>query len=125
MGWLPGRPINCRCGPIHASRAHLLSCLRVAERLNVATNSTPNPLDYVLTLLPQKIPVRHSAFLLSRWSSWWPVICKVLLEMEQSCLPEEEFIGPSADTSGSLFLNKLHAPTSSAFAAIATPILEG
>ncbi|KAG0907044.1 hypothetical protein G6F33_010898 [Rhizopus arrhizus] len=25
MGWLPARPIDCSCGPIHASRAHLLS----------------------------------------------------------------------------------------------------
>ncbi|ORE06461.1 hypothetical protein BCV72DRAFT_335919 [Rhizopus microsporus var. microsporus] len=57
MGWLPGRPIACRCGHSHASRAHLLSCLRVATRLNVALNTRPNPLDYVLNQLPRKIPV--------------------------------------------------------------------
>ncbi|KAL4205600.1 hypothetical protein AB4K20DRAFT_1963925 [Rhizopus microsporus] len=91
MGWLPGRPIACRCGHPHASRAHLLSCLRVAIRLNVALNTRPNPLDYVLNQLPRKIPVRHSPSLLSRWSAWWPVVCAILFEIEQICQPDEEF----------------------------------
>ncbi|KAG0852483.1 hypothetical protein G6F16_013877 [Rhizopus arrhizus] len=51
MGWLPARPIDCSCGPIHASRAHLLSCLRVAERLNLPADIKPNPLDYHYSLV--------------------------------------------------------------------------
>ncbi|CAO3657892.1 unnamed protein product, partial [Rhizopus stolonifer] len=110
MGWLPARPIDCSCGPIHASRAHLLQCLRVAERLNLPPDIKPNPLDYVLNHLPSKIPLRHSAFLYSRWSSWWPVVCSILLEIDKICLPEGNFTGSSADTSGSLFLVKLQPP---------------
>ncbi|KAG1461825.1 hypothetical protein G6F46_004607 [Rhizopus delemar] len=65
MGWLPRRPIACRCGHPHASRAHLLSCLRVARRLGVVPNTRPNPLDYVLNQLPHKLPAYHSRPLLS------------------------------------------------------------
>ena len=110
MGWLPARPINCSCGPVHASRAHLLQCLRVAERLDLPPDIKPNPLDYVLNQLPHKIPIRHSASLFSRWSSWWPVVCSIFLEIDKICLPEGTFIGSSADTSGSLFLVKLQPP---------------
>lgn len=111
MGWLPGRPIACRCGHPHASRAHLLSCLRVAIRLNVALNTRPNPLDYVLNQLPRKLPVRHSPSLLSRWSAWWPVVCTILFEIEQICQPDEEFSPAASDTSGSLLLDKLKPAT--------------
>ncbi|KAG1442363.1 hypothetical protein G6F56_011092 [Rhizopus delemar] len=107
MGWLPARPIDCSCGPVHASRSHLLSCLRVAERLNLPLDIKPNSLDYVLNLLPRKLPAYPSQALYSRWSSWWPVICQVLLEIEQICQPDGTFTGPSIDTSGSLFLNKI------------------
>ncbi|KAG0905056.1 hypothetical protein G6F33_012466 [Rhizopus arrhizus] len=111
MGWLPGRPIACRCGHPHASRAHLLSCLRVAIRLNVALNTRPNPLDYVLNQLPRKIPARHSPSHLSRWSAWWPVVCTILFEIEQICQPDEEFSPAASDTSGSLLLDKLKPAT--------------
>ncbi|KAG0971704.1 hypothetical protein G6F29_013959 [Rhizopus arrhizus] len=85
MGWLPARPIDCSCGPIHASRAHLLSCLRVAERLNLAADIKPNPLDHVLNMLPRKLPAYPSQALFSRWSLWWPAVChttaqRILLE---------------------------------------------
>ncbi|KAG1438013.1 hypothetical protein G6F56_012829 [Rhizopus delemar] len=110
MGWLPARPINCSCGPVHASRAHLLQCLRVAERLDLPPDTKPNPLDFVLNQLPSKIPIRHSASLFSRWSSWWPVVCSIFLEIDKICLPEGTFIGSSADTSGLLFLVKLQPP---------------
>ncbi|KAG1208622.1 hypothetical protein G6F69_007064 [Rhizopus microsporus] len=44
MGWLSGSPIAC-CGHPHVSRAHLLSCFRVAIRLNVALSNHSNSLD--------------------------------------------------------------------------------
>ncbi|KAG1032432.1 hypothetical protein G6F43_013772 [Rhizopus delemar] len=123
MGWLPARPVNCRCGPVHASRHHLLSCLRVAERLHVAPNTQPNPLDYVLNQLPKKLPCSPSSALFSRWSLWWPVVCQVLFEIEQICQPNEEFSATAAITSGSLLLDKLKPlsrPTRSSGSFIAT-----
>ncbi|KAG1043810.1 hypothetical protein G6F43_011575 [Rhizopus delemar] len=107
MGWLPGRPIACRCGHPHASRAHLLSCLRVARRLGVAPNTRPNPPDYVLNQLPHKLPAYHSPALFSRWSAWWPTICEIMFEVEQICQPEEEFTSEASDITGQLLLDKL------------------
>ncbi|KAG1446696.1 hypothetical protein G6F56_009491 [Rhizopus delemar] len=116
MGCLPARPIDCSCGPVYASRSHLLSCLRVAERLNLPLDIKPSPLDYVLNLLQRKLPACPSQNFFSRWSSWWPVICQVLLEIEQICLPDGTFTGSSIDTSGSLFLDKIQPlPLPSAF----------
>ncbi|KAG1446993.1 hypothetical protein G6F56_009399 [Rhizopus delemar] len=107
MGWLPARPVDCRCGPVHASRKHLLSCLQVADRLNVAINTLPNSLDFVINQLPKKIPLSPSTTLYSRWSLWWPVVCQVLFEIETICQPEEEFSTTASNTSGSELLNKL------------------
>ncbi|KAG0930507.1 hypothetical protein G6F32_011974 [Rhizopus arrhizus] len=107
MGWLPGRPIACRCGHPHASRAHLLSCLQVARRLGVASNTRPNPLDYVLNQLPHKLPAYHSPALFSRWSTWWPTICEIMFEVEQICQPDEEFTSEASDITGQLLLDKL------------------
>ncbi|CEG74165.1 Putative Polyprotein [Rhizopus microsporus] len=107
MGWLPGRPAPCRCGHPHASRKHLLSCLSVASRLDVAILTPPNPLDYVLNELPSKPakPNTTETRVVSRWSTWWPEVCKILLEIDQICHPDETFTGDALDTSGSTFLN--------------------
>ncbi|KAG1444258.1 hypothetical protein G6F56_010375 [Rhizopus delemar] len=113
MGWLPGRPRQCRCGHPQASRSHLLSCLRVARRLNVALNTQTNPLDYVLNQLPKKIPSQHSPTLFTRWSFWWPIICCIMFEIEKICLDDTEFSAAAADTSGSLFLHTLKPATQS------------
>lgn len=113
MGWIGARPKPCRCGHPHASRNHLLDCLAVANRLNVAPDSEPNPLDFVLNQLPKlKSPPsandqRYQQSLI-RWASWWPTICAILLEMEIICLPEDTVLSPGADdTQGKTFLKWL------------------
>ncbi|KAG1434502.1 hypothetical protein G6F56_014286 [Rhizopus delemar] len=58
-------------------------------------------------MLLRKLPAYPSQALFSRWSLWWPVVCQVLLEIEQICHPEGTFTGSSIDTSGSLFLDKI------------------
>ena len=112
MGWLPARPVPCRCGHPHASRNHLLSCLSVASRLGVAVDAQPNPLDFVLNQLP-RLPSapspndqRHSVSLL-RWSTWWPTICSIMLDMDMICLPDVEFSPCSQDIRGLTLLEWL------------------
>jgi hypothetical protein len=111
MGWLPARPIACRCGHPHASRQHLLVCLDVANRLRVPHDSTPNPLDFVINQLPKvKLPPssekqkQHSLY---RWSNWWPMVCAIMLEMDMICLPDSEFSDKTSDTDGLTLLNWL------------------
>lgn len=111
MGWLPARPVPCRCGHPHASRNHLLSCLSVATRLGIPADAKPNPLDHVLNLLPiSKTPpapaAQHNQILL-RWASWWPTICSILLEIEQICLPDKDFSSAASDTQGTALLEWL------------------
>lgn len=112
MGWLPARPIACRCGHPHASRQHLLACLQVANRLNVPADSSPNPLDFVLNKLPlvkvtpTEFAQRHSRQL-KRWSQWWPVICAILLEIDMICLPDKEFSEVAQNTEGLTLLTWL------------------
>ncbi|KAG0751038.1 hypothetical protein G6F57_018723 [Rhizopus arrhizus] len=122
MGWLPGRPKACRCGHTHASRAHLLNCLRVATRLDVAINTRPNPLDYVLNQLPRKIPSTPSSLLFSRWSSWWPTICQIMLEIEQICKPEGEYTTEAADVSGKILLDKLRPVSTESSSLLISPV---
>ncbi|KAG1200266.1 hypothetical protein G6F35_012404 [Rhizopus arrhizus] len=122
MGWLPGRPKTCRCGHTHASRAHLLNCLRVATRLDVAINTRPNPLDYVLNQLPRKIPSTPSSLLFSRWSSWWPTICQIMLEIEQICKPEGEYTTEAADVSGKILLDKLRPVSTESSSLLISPV---
>jgi exonuclease III len=112
MGWLPARPIACRCGHPHASRQHLLACLNVATRLNVPADSLPNPLDFVLNQLPlvkftpAEFKQRHSQQLI-RWSRWWPVLCTIFLEIDMICLPDSEFSDVAQNTEGLTLLSWL------------------
>ncbi|KAG1035163.1 hypothetical protein G6F43_013277 [Rhizopus delemar] len=112
MGWLPGHPPPCSCGPVNATRSHLLICLNVASRLQVSPGTRPNPLDYVLNQLPKVIPAYPLPHLLERWSVWWPAVCSILLDIDRICHPEGGFCDEAADTSGQLFLDKLKSPTS-------------
>ena len=123
MGWLPARPVACRCGAPHASRTHLFSCLNVASRLTFSGKvpGGPNPLDYFLNLLPTKKPrlsldpqdtsscLRSKAY--AFWFSRWPVLCAILLEIDQICHPDEEFSGRALQTSGLKFLRWLDPAT--------------
>jgi hypothetical protein len=131
MGWLPARPVPCRCGASHASRSHLLRCLNVASRLGVPVDSSPNPLDFVLNQLPTihcpppSSQQKTQKYL--RWSSWWPTICSVLLEIDLICHPDEEFPSNAMDTSGQTLLEwllpdfyKVLSETSSSFIAYLT-----
>lgn len=112
MGWLPARPIACRCGHPHASRNHLLLCLSVAERLDVPADSAPNPLDFVLNQLPKlscppSIHAQRSDANLLRWNTWWPTICAIMVEIEMICLPDEEFSEAAQNTEGLTLLKWL------------------
>ncbi|KAG1038994.1 hypothetical protein G6F43_012604 [Rhizopus delemar] len=115
MGWLPGRPIPCRCGAPHASRRHLLFCLSASRRLVGASPGNNNPLDFVLNLIPRKPPSSSTinSYSVTRWSTWWPALSSLLLEIDIICHPDEEFTGDSLDVSGSIFLTWLHSASSS------------
>jgi hypothetical protein len=112
MGWLPGRPIACRCGHAHASRRHLVECLSVTSRLGVPLDAKPNPLDFVLNQLPKlkhtpsSFDQRHKQSL-TRWSSWWPTVCAIFVEIDQICLPDEEFSTGASDAQGLTLLKWL------------------
>jgi hypothetical protein len=112
MGWLPARPIACRCGHPHASRNHLLQCLNVAGRLHVSPTASPNPLDFVINKLPRVkfTPSEHQQRVsnqLSRWSNWWPMVCQILLEIDMICLPDSEFSEAAQNTEGLTLLHWL------------------
>jgi hypothetical protein len=109
MGWLPARKVGCpRCGAGHASRNHLIACLDVARRLGVPASSRPNPLDFFLnTYLPEKkvrlnIPLSPDELLLCQH---WPVLCAILSEIEQICLPDEDFTLRSDDSDSYKLIN--------------------
>jgi hypothetical protein len=109
MGWLPARRVGCsRCGAGHASRNHLITCLDVAHRLGVPSSSRPNPLDFFLnTYLPEKkvrlnTPLSPDELLLCQH---WPVLCAILFEIEQICLPDEDFTLRSHDSDSYKLIN--------------------
>lgn len=116
MGWLPARPVPCRCGHPHASRNHLISCLDLAIRLNVSPSVSPNPLDYVLNQLPsRRPPLRPSSSLsasLYRWLLWWPVVCTFLLDVDIICHPDSEFSAAAKNRQSTLFFSWLRFATS-------------
>ncbi|KAI8320154.1 hypothetical protein EDC96DRAFT_613355 [Choanephora cucurbitarum] len=120
MGWLPARPVPCRCGAPHASRDHLLLCLDAAGRLQFAGDPRPpsragaidrrykpNPLDYWLNRLPRVKPAGDSARAkaVAYWSTRWPALLSLLLQIDQICHPDADFVGDSLVTSGSLLLD--------------------
>ncbi|KAF1796895.1 hypothetical protein V8B55DRAFT_1394601 [Mucor lusitanicus] len=114
MGWLPARPVPCRCGAPHASRNHLLECLGVATTLLFpgdprGADYLPNPLDFWLNRLPRTQPSSASTLLSlhSFWSVRWPVILQVFLDIDMICHPDAEFTGKALDSSGSAFLDWL------------------
>jgi hypothetical protein len=118
MGWLPARPLPCsKCGGVvHASRTHLLACLSVASRLNITGETTPNPLDYFLNnFLPTKKPVllgiRPLTAKQAHLVQYWPELCQILLEMDQICLPDEEFPAEALAATGSQLLSWYQTPT--------------
>ncbi|KAI8979623.1 hypothetical protein BDF20DRAFT_800994, partial [Mycotypha africana] len=109
MGWLPARPAGCtRCHAPHASRSHLLQCLSVSARLNLPPTIEPNPLDYFLnTYLPTKKPSTSPAERThpltaqhQHLTTYWPILCQIMLEIDQICHPDAEFTGAALITSG-------------------------
>ncbi|EPB87869.1 hypothetical protein HMPREF1544_05276 [Mucor circinelloides 1006PhL] len=126
MGWLPARPVPCRCGASHASRNHLLECLGVASLLLFSdifpgADYLPNPLDFWLNQLPPKKP--SASKLVSSLS-----FCDCtddgeplndLLDIDIICHPDAEFTGKALDTSGSALLEWM-TPASSANTVIST-----
>ncbi|CAO0801022.1 unnamed protein product [Mucor circinelloides] len=125
MGWLPARPVPCRCGASHASRNHLLECLGVASLLLFSdifpgADYLPNPLDFWLNQLPPKKPSASKLVSsLSFWSRCWPVILQIFLDIDIICHPDAEFTGKALDTSGSALLEWM-TPASSANTVIST-----
>ncbi|KAK4513149.1 uncharacterized protein ATC70_012943 [Mucor velutinosus] len=126
MGWLPARPVPCRCGAPHASRNHLLECLGVVSKLlftddPLGAGYLPNPLDFWLNRLPRMQP-SASKLVSSRsfWSVRWPVMLQIFLDIDMICHPDAEFTGKALDLSGSAFLDWL-TPVSSATSVSGTP----
>jgi hypothetical protein len=109
MGWLPARRVGCHyCGADHASRSHLIVCLDVARRLGVPSSSLPNPLDFFLnTYLPEKKVRLHSPLspVELHLCQHWPVLCEILFEIEQICLPDEDFTYRSDDSDSYKLIN--------------------
>ncbi|KAI8875987.1 hypothetical protein K501DRAFT_279846 [Backusella circina FSU 941] len=110
MGWLPARPVGCsRCEAEHASRNHLVGCLDVARRLGVPFDAEPNPIDYFLNkYLPVK-KVKNIAKPLSpdemHLYDHWHILGDILFEIEQICLPDEDFTNRSAASDSHKLLN--------------------
>ncbi|OAD72629.1 hypothetical protein PHYBLDRAFT_169751 [Phycomyces blakesleeanus NRRL 1555(-)] len=105
MGWLPGRPQPCSCGLHTTSRHHVIECTGAAIRLHLYSTVQPNPIDYVLNMLPLKKPKnnKNNAF----WIFTWPILCRIMLDIEQICLPGVDLADHAATDRGQLFLNWL------------------
>ncbi|OAD67597.1 hypothetical protein PHYBLDRAFT_173931 [Phycomyces blakesleeanus NRRL 1555(-)] len=105
MGWLPGRPQPCSCGLHTTSRHHVIECTGAAIRLHLYSTVQPNPIDYVLNMLPLKKPKnnKNNAF----WIFTWPILCRIMLDIEQICLPGVNLADHAATDRGQLFLNWL------------------
>ncbi|KAI7870879.1 uncharacterized protein EV154DRAFT_581112, partial [Mucor mucedo] len=113
MGWLPARRVPCsRCDHHHASRNHLVDCLRVAEKFNIAPTSSPNPLDYIINQLPKWSSLspsikRQQTHTYHRWLFWWPILSDIMLEIDQICQPDSVFSLEASDCTGNTTLNWL------------------
>ncbi|OAD67599.1 hypothetical protein PHYBLDRAFT_173933 [Phycomyces blakesleeanus NRRL 1555(-)] len=105
MGWLPGRPQPCSCGLHTTSRHHVIECTGAAIRLHLYSTVQPNPIDYVLNMLPMKKLKnnKNNAF----WIFTWPILCRIILDIEQICLPGVDLADHAATDRGQLFLNWL------------------
>jgi hypothetical protein len=128
MGWLPARPVPCRCGAPHASRNHLLECLGVTAKLLFlddppGADYLPNPLDFWLNRLPRAQPsASQLASAHAFWSVRWPVMLQILLDIDIICHPDAEFTGAALVSSGSAFLDWL-TPAPSAPLLSVPPVL--
>ncbi|OAD71055.1 hypothetical protein PHYBLDRAFT_171117 [Phycomyces blakesleeanus NRRL 1555(-)] len=105
MGWLPGRPQPCSCGLHTTSRHHVIECTGAAIRLHLYSTVQPNPIDYVLNMLPLKKPKnnKNNAF----WIFTWPILCRIMLDIEQICLSGVDLADHATTDRGQLFLNWL------------------
>ncbi|KAI7896348.1 uncharacterized protein EV154DRAFT_402200, partial [Mucor mucedo] len=113
MGWLSARRVPCsRCDHHHASRNHLVDCLRVAEKFNIAPTSSPNPLDYIINQLPKWSILspsikRQQTHAYHRWLFWWPILSDIMLEIDQICQPDSVFSLEASYCTGDTTLNWL------------------
>jgi hypothetical protein len=108
MGWLPARPIACHCGAPHATRSHLILCLDVARRLDLPVAAQPNPIDHFLNrFLPVRKNRLHSPLKAEEMHlcKYWPTLLVIMCEIDQICLPDEEFSDASLDHQSDLLLN--------------------
>jgi hypothetical protein len=108
MGWLPGRPIACRCGTPHATRSHLILCLDVARRLDLPVDAQPNPIDHFLNrFLPVRKNRLHSPLTADEMHlcKYWPTLLVIMCEIDQICLPDEDFSAASLDHRSDLLLD--------------------
>lgn len=106
MGWLPGRPITCRCSAARTSRHHLIDCLDIAYQLDLPTDVTPNPIDHLLNKLPRRLP--FSPRIINDWNHHWPRLMAIMADIDQVCHPDEE--KPEAEDSGQQFLDWINPP---------------
>ncbi|KAI7862025.1 hypothetical protein BDF14DRAFT_1860624 [Spinellus fusiger] len=105
MGWLPGKPCPCACGLHRTSRHHLIDYLGVAIYLGVLSTSLPNPIDFVLNQLPMSRPRNNNKT--PFWTRVWPVLCCIMVEMNQICLPDGDFKTSLDEDHGALLLKWL------------------
>ncbi|KAI8323089.1 hypothetical protein EDC96DRAFT_570297 [Choanephora cucurbitarum] len=118
-------------------RTHLLLCQDAAGRLQFAGDPRPpsragsidrrykpNPLDYWLNRLPRVKPAGDSARAkaVAYWSTLWPALLSLLLQIDQICHPDADFVGDSLVTSGSLLLDWLAPSSSSAVATVVSSV---
>ena len=81
LGWLPGgRPKPCqRCPSQILTKKHAIHCLRMHHRLPLPSYHE-DPLSHILNQLPKSKPT--SLRRIQHLSSKWPIVCKILAELD-------------------------------------------
>jgi hypothetical protein len=82
LGWLPGKPRDCRCGTDHTSRRHLMECPLLPQHLWQQLpypSDGSNHLDYAISQIPASI---HTP------PAYWPALLTILHLIDQMCLQE-------------------------------------
>ncbi|EPB80977.1 hypothetical protein HMPREF1544_12332 [Mucor circinelloides 1006PhL] len=111
MGWLPGKPQQCRhCNQpnSYTTQHHVVTCFQINENLDSDIHAFLNRLP---CLPPKTKPAQFY------WTTHWIVLQQFLFNLEAICLPPDEIINPDSYTNNSPFIawihNRPHIPTPS------------
>jgi hypothetical protein len=99
LGWLPGKPRDCRCGIDHTSRRHLMECPLLPQHLWQALpypSDGSNHLDFAISQIPANI--NHPP-------AYWPALLTLLQQIDQLCLVEGTL--PAEPNPGSSWMTPL------------------